>query len=120
MKPEKKEEPWMRRLKKNVVKSNDDSMVFDEVSTARSIDRSNGSNNDSSVKGSSLPSIGQNQDFFHTDPSFGVFPASKAEAIYQSSSEKLDLNEEELKKEQKGAMMEMANDKNKFDFSSIS
>lgn len=126
-KQDKKDDPvWMRRLKKNVVKSNDDSFVFDE--TAAHLDRSISSeNNNSGTRtggGSSLPRMGENEDFFHTDPSFGIFPVSQADAMYQSpmpeTRKSLNLDEKQLKKEQKGAMMEMAGDKAKMDFSTIS
>lgn len=114
-----KEEPWMRRLKKNVVKSNDDSINFDEATNSRGVDRSD-INNNSAGRGSSLPTIGQDdEDFFHTDAAFGVFAvASKAEVSFKSPLGE-PLDKEQLKMEETGAMMEMADDRNKFDFSTI-
>ena len=126
-KPEKKDDPvWMKRLKKNVVKSNDDSFSFDEAAAQLDLSRSNENNNSGTRVGggSSLPRMGESEDFFHTDPSFGIFPVSKADAMYQSSipetRKSQNLDEKQLKKEQKGAMMGMSGDKGKMDFSTIS
>jgi len=112
--PEKKEEVWMKRLKKKVVESSNDEDV-------RSLDRSKNDKNGSNDQSDDA--------FFHLDPSFGVFPDAKtrtairkADALppmFQTEEEESPKSSEALKQEQKGSMIEMKADTGKFDFGSI-
>ncbi|CAB9505862.1 expressed unknown protein [Seminavis robusta] len=97
---EKKEEPWMRRLKKSggASKSAEDSFSFDEA-VRQKADVFNSS---------------QDKGFFPTDPTFGVFAAGEPLTDMNSSFENGDGSEDAMV-----SIME-TKQKNKLDFSSIS